>query len=561
MKKKYTKIVVSFVILGTLMVGLLSFNRDSKNFTIAKNLDIYYSLFRELNLFYVDSISPDKIVKTSIDKMLETLDPYTVYIPEQDMDDFEFMTTGEYGGIGAVISKHDSLVVVAEPYEGFPAQKTGLKAGDVFVEIDGVKIQGLKKVEEVSNLLKGTVGEEVKIKVSRFGEKKPLTFKVKREKIHVDAVPYYGMLNDEVGYVRLKSFTLNCGDDVKRAILELKEKHHAKKLVFDLRSNPGGLLIEAVKIANLFVNKGEEIVSTKGKVSTWDKVYKAPVAPLDTLMPLVVLVNRGSASASEIVTGAIQDLDRGVVIGNRTFGKGLVQTTRDLSYNSKLKVTTAKYYIPSGRCIQALDYSHRNDDGSVGTIPDSLITEFNTRGGRKVYDGGGITPDLEIKPEYFSSISINLIREFMIFDYATKFVAEHKEIPSVQDFEITDDIYNDFVSYVTKHDFTYESVSEKLLERVVAKAKKEKYYDLSKDDFDALKKKLAPNLEKDIKAFKPEICDLLKGELIVRYYYQKGQIKSALKDDIEIKKAKELLANMDEYKEYLEAGRVIKHED
>ncbi|QZE13962.1 S41 family peptidase [Halosquirtibacter laminarini] len=560
MKNKYTKIVASLLLLGTLFVGLLSFDRDSKNFKIAKNLDIYYSLFRELNLFYVDSISPEKIVKTSIDKMLETLDPYTVYIPEQDMDDFEFMTTGEYGGIGAVISKHDDHVVVAEPYEGFPAQKSGLKAGDEFLEIDGVDVRK-HKTQDVSSLLKGNIGETLKIKVKRVGEKSPLTFKLTREKIHVDAVPYYGMLNEDVGYVRLKSFTLNCGDDVKRAILELKEKHHAKKLVFDLRSNPGGLLIEAVKIANLFVNKGEEIVSTKGKVTTWDKVYKAPVAPLDTVMPLVVLVNRGSASASEIVTGAIQDLDRGVVIGRRTFGKGLVQTTRDLSYNSKLKVTTAKYYIPSGRCIQALDYSHRNEDGSVGTIPDSLITEFSTRNGRKVYDGGGITPDLEIAPEYFSSLSIHLIRDFMVFDYATDFVSKHKTIAPVEDFEITDEMYNDFVSYVKSQDFTYESISEKLLEKVMEKAKKEKYYDLSKDDFTQLKEKLAPNLDKDLEAFRPEICDLLKGELIVRYYYQKGQIESALKDDIEIKKAKDILNDMDKYNSLLESGRVIKHED
>lgn len=560
MKNKYTKIVTSLLLVGTLLIGLFGFNRDSRNFAIAKNLDIYYSLFRELNLFYVDSVSPEKIVKTSIDKMLETLDPYTVYIPEQDMDDFNFMTTGEYGGIGAVISKHDSMVVVAEPYEGFPAQKTGLKAGDVFLEIDGTKVEKLK-VEGVSNLLKGTIGEEVKIKVQRPGVKKPITFVVKREKIHVDAVPYYGMLNDDIGYVRLKNFTLNCGDDVKRAILELKDKHHAKKLIFDLRSNPGGLLVEAVKITNLFVSQGQEIVSTKGKVSTWDKVYKAPIAPLDTIMPLVVLVNRGSASASEIVTGAIQDLDRGVVVGARTFGKGLVQTTRDLSYNSKLKVTTAKYYIPSGRCIQALDYSHRNDDGSVGTIPDSLITEFSTKGGRKVYDGGGITPDLEIKPQYFSSLSIHLIRDFMVFDYATHYVANHEQIPSVEDFKITDEIYDDFVNYVKSNDFKYESVSEKLLEKAINKAKKEKYYDLAKDDFTSLKAKLAPNLDKDFKAFKEEISDLLKSELIVRYYYQKGAIKSSIIDDIEIKKAKEILSNMDSYNNFLDSNRTIKHED
>ncbi|MDP2114627.1 MAG: S41 family peptidase, partial [Bacteroidota bacterium] len=379
------------VIVGILVfaISFYSFKQDDKNFQIAKNLDIYYTLFRELNLFYVDDVNPNKLVKTSIDKMLESLDPYTNFISEDDVEDFRFMTTGEYAGIGALISKQKGKIVIAEPYEGFPAQKSGLKAGDILLEVAGKSTENLS-TEDVSSLLKGPAGKSVLVKIERYGQKKPMDIEVVREKIQIDPVPYYGMLDKETGYIRLSNFTVDCTERVKIAFIELKEKHGAKSLVLDLRSNPGGLLMEAVRISNLFIPKGQEIVSTKGKVKQWDKVYKATENPLDTVMPIAVLVNRGSASASEIVAGAIQDLDRGMIIGTRTFGKGLVQTTRDLSYNAKLKITTAKYYIPSGRCIQALDYSHRNEDGSVGEIPDSLITKYTTKKGRIVFDGGGV---------------------------------------------------------------------------------------------------------------------------------------------------------------------------
>ncbi|MDD4425647.1 MAG: S41 family peptidase, partial [Mariniphaga sp.] len=413
------KIYIGILVVLIAGLGLYSFNRDQKNFEIAKNLEIYYSLFRELNMFYVDDVNPNKLVKTSIDEMLQSLDPYTNFISEDQIEDFRFMTTGEYAGIGALIGYQNGKIVISEPYEGFPAQKFGLKAGDLILEVEGKPTENMN-TEDVSNLLRGPANKPVKIKIQRPGNTNPFEVDVVREKIVIDAVPYYGMVDDQVAYIRLSNFTANCNEEVKKAFLELKN-NDPDALILDMRSNPGGLLQEAVEIVNLFVPKGSEIVSTKGKVKQWDKVYTATSAPIDTSIRITVLTNRGSASASEIVAGAIQDLDRGLVMGERTFGKGLVQTTRDLSYNTKLKVTTAKYYIPSGRCIQALDYSHRNEDGSVGYVPDSLITEFLTKKGRKVYDGGGIVPDIVVEPEQLSKLSISMITKFLIFDFATRF--------------------------------------------------------------------------------------------------------------------------------------------
>ncbi|MFT7154623.1 MAG: carboxyl-terminal processing protease, partial [Alteromonas macleodii] len=405
------------IIIPLVLLSLLTSSYVDSYFEISKNLDIFITLFKELNLYYVDETQPGDLVEKGIDGMLLSLDPYTTYIPETDIEDYRFMTTGQYGGIGALIRKKDSLVVVAEPYEGFPAMKAGLLAGDEILEVNGQSIEG-KSTGDISSFLKGQPQTEVKMKIKRFGVDKPFDVTIQREEIQIKSVPYLGMLNDEVGYLNLSSFTDNCSQDVKDAVVELKGKG-MKKLVLDLRGNPGGLLKEAVALSNLFVPRGEMIVSTKGKVKEWNKDYKAAQAPLDKDMPLAVLVSRGSASASEIVSGVIQDLDRGVIIGQRTFGKGLVQTTRPLSYNSQLKVTTAKYYIPSGRCIQALDYSNRNDDGSVGKVPDSLITKYETKAGRTVFDGGGINPDVEVKPMPLSDIAFNLGLKMLYFDFAT----------------------------------------------------------------------------------------------------------------------------------------------
>jgi len=540
---------------AVLSITLVSFTSDQKNFEIAKNLDIYHTLFRELNMYYVDDIDPNKLVKTSIDDMLQSLDPYTNYISEDQIEDFRFMTTGEYAGIGALISQHGKDIIIAEPYEGFPAQKFGLKAGDVILEVEGKDTKKMT-TEDVSNLLKGPANKPVSIKVQRMGEKKPLSFDVIREKISIGAVPYYGMLDNNTAYIRLTQFTANCSEDVKKAFLDLKKKN-PDALVLDLRGNPGGLLNEAVDIVNLFVPQGEEIVSTRGKIKQGDHTYVATNEPIDTTIKIAVLVNRGSASASEIVAGAIQDLDRGIIVGSRTFGKGLVQVTRDLSYNTKLKVTTAKYYVPSGRCIQMLDYSHRNEDGSVGQIPDSLITEFTTKHGRKVYDGGGIVPDMKIDQETLSTLGIELVTQFKIFDFATKFSNEIASIPQPEDFVITDDIYNQFLNFVKSGDFHYDSESQDEFNKLIETAKQEKYYSIAQSEFDALKAKLEPNLDKDLKEFKDEISELLKDEIVTRYYYQEGAIRSAIKDDNGVKKAIDALHSETAFAAYFKPGTVI----
>lgn len=554
---KTKKAVIVIVGIFAFAISFYSFKQDDKNFQIAKNLDIYYTLFRELNLFYVDDIDPTKLVKTSVDKMLESLDPYTNFIPEDDVEDFRFMTTGEYAGIGALISKQKGKILIAEPYEGFPAQKSGLKAGDVLLEVAGKSTEKLS-TEDVSALLKGPANKPVVVKIQRYGQKKPMDIEIMREKIQIDPVPYYGMLDKETGYIRLSNFTENCTERVKLALIELKEKQGAKTLVLDLRSNPGGLLIEAVRIANLFIPKGQEIVSTRGKVKQWDKVYTATENPIDTIMPIAVLVNRGSASASEIVAGAIQDLDRGMIIGTRTFGKGLVQTTRDLSYNAKLKITTAKYYIPSGRCIQALDYTHRNEDGSVGIIPDSLITKYKTKKGRIVFDGGGVAPDLTVEDESLSNVATNLVTGSVIFDFATYYNSKTEKIATPEEFEITPEIYGDFIQFVKGQDFKYESKTETELDNLLEVAKREKYYDISKDEFDKLKLKLGHNLDQDMEHFRKEISELLADEIVSRYYYQKGAIKAALRDDSDIKKSLEVLHKPDGYAAIFDSGRIIK---
>ncbi len=540
------KAALALSLVAVMGLSFWGFKTDQKNFEISKNLDIFYTLFRELNLFYVEDIKPEKLIKKGIDDMLESLDPYTTYIPEEDMDDFKFMTTGEYGGIGALISKRGDKILLAEPYEGFPAQKAGLKAGDIFVELDGKAINK-STVEEVSAMLKGPAKKVLKLKMLRPETKKPFEVDVVREEIKIDPVTYAGMINDKIGYVRLSSFTDGCADRIKDEFLNLRDKKGAKALVIDLRSNPGGLLGEAVKMVNLFVKHGEEVVNTKGKVAQWDKTYRATEQPIDTIIPIVVLVNRGSASASEIVSGALQDLDRAVIIGKRTFGKGLVQTTRDLSYNTKLKVTTAKYYIPSGRCIQALDYSHRNKDGSVGSIPDSLIHEFATKNGRKVFDGGGIIPDVKLDQDTLCDLAFKLIQDNIIFDFATKFAAVHATIAAPDQFEISDEVFNQFHQYLLERKFSYESRSGQILKGLIETAKRERAYDETKAEFDALGKKLVINVDADLKKFKKEVCSVLADEIVTRYYYQKGAVMASFKDDTDLAKAKSVLSNHSEY--------------
>jgi carboxyl-terminal processing protease len=535
---KRSLLISGFLIVILSTIGFISLK--DKEFEILKNLDIYYSLFRELNLFYVDETSPEKLISKSIDGMLISLDPYTQYIPESKAEEYRFQTTGEYGGIGALIRKTSDYVIIAEPYENSPAVRAGLKAGDLLLEIDGKNTKD-QQINDISDLLKGSPGTEILLTVKRPLTNKLFHKKIIREQIVIPNVPYFGMLTNDIGYIRLANFTPNASNEVKDALEYLKIRRGAKSLILDIRGNPGGLLIEAVNICGLFVVKGQEIVSTKGKVKQFDNVYLTTNNPIDKEIPLIVLVNRSSASASEIVAGSLQDLDRAVLIGQRTFGKGLVQTTRQLSYNAQLKVTTAKYYIPSGRCIQALDYSHRNEDGSVGFIPDSLITEFKTKNGRKVYNGGGIQPDIKVEPEVISNISYSLYSKNLIFDYATEYNSKHDSIENPKKFKLTDNEFEDFIKFIKDKSFDYETESETKLDELITTAKKEKYFDLSLNEFIALKSKLSHNKDKDLQTFKEEIKDLISEEIVSRYYFQKGRIEYSLISDNLINKAIELL--------------------
>ena len=551
MINKKQRTFLATVLLALAVTLSFAFDKDKKDFEMSKGLDLYYSVLRELNMFYVDTIQPEKLIKASIDHMLNELDPYTTYIPETDMNDFKFATTGEYGGIGALIAQRDDYVIISDPYEGNPAQMAGLKSGDKLLEANGEDLKG-KKVSDVSSILKGTPGTDLHLKVERYGEKKPLAIDLKRQKIIISPVPVYQMLNDTVGYIRLTSFTDKASKEMLTALLSLKNEG-AQALILDLRSNPGGILGEANKIVNLFVPKGQTVVYTKGKVSEWDKVYKATDEAVDTTMPLAILVNSESASASEIVAGAIQDLDRGVILGRRTFGKGLVQTTRSVGFNSQIKLTTAKYYIPSGRCIQALDYTHRNEDGSVGKIPDSLISVFKTKNGRLVKDGGGVMPDLKYDYSKPGNITYALMRDYSIFDYATQYIAEHPACASIADFNFSDADYENFKKFVASKDFNYETNSEEALKALKEMAEIESYDKIIADEIAALEEKLKHDVNKDLDVFKKEITELLRMEIAKRYFYQKGGYQEALKDDQWVNKAIKLLENPNDYKALLTA--------
>ena len=546
------KIIKFRVLAATLLIGLLTLGFTVKNsdFELVKSLDIFYTLFRELNLYYVDETQPEKLIETGINSMLSSLDPYTTYIPESELDDFNFMTTGEYGGIGSLIRAGASYAIIAEPYEGSPSAKAGLMAGDEIISVDGFNTKG-KPLAEVSEKLKGVPGTDLTIIVSRPGETEDRKIKITREQIHISNVAFYGLVNDKTGYIRLSNFTLNAGSEVKGALLDLKKKYGIENLILDLRGNPGGLLIEAVRVCNIFLEKGQQIVSTKGKVSQWDQDYFTTLDAVDAKIPLVVLVNSGSASASEIVAGALQDTDRAVILGQRTYGKGLVQTTRKLKYNTQLKVTTAKYYIPSGRCIQALDYTHRKADGSVGDVPDSLITMFKTKGGRPVYDGGGINPDVIDSLISFNQLSMYLYAKNLIFDFATDYLIRHKEKPIMKGFSIGDLEYGHFKEFVKSKDFEYETQSESMLKKLISNAKQEKYFDPASEEFAILEKKLAHDDDKDLNNFRTEIEELINEEVISRYYYQKGRIGLSIESDTQVIKAAKILGDPGEIERIL----------
>ncbi|HVA99193.1 MAG TPA: S41 family peptidase [Bacteroidia bacterium] len=538
------KFRLAFIALAIVGYALVSYSFADNYFEISKNLDIFSTMFRELNIYYVDSIQPGKLMKTGMDAMLASLDPYTDYIPESEIEDYRFMTTGQYGGIGALIRQKGDYIYIAEPYEGYPAQKAGLMAGDKILEIDGVSVKG-KNADEIGKFLKGQPNTSIKMLVERNGQNIEKT--VQREEIKISSVPYYGMVSKNTGYIRLTSFTENCADSVQHALITLKKNPDFKYLIFDLRGNPGGLLNEAVDMVNIFEPKGQLVVNTIGKMKEWDHGYKTLNPPTDLTTHIIVLVNGGSASAAEITSGTIQDLDRGVIMGQRSFGKGLVQQTRPLSYNAELKLTVAKYYIPSGRCIQKLDYSHRTKSGTVEDVPDSLITAFRTKDGRIVYDGCGIDPDVKFKQEFISNIELSLINNSLIFDFATQYRNTHPTIPPVANFTLTDKDFDNFLDFIKDKNYDYTTKSEEDLSKLKADTKKEKYFDGIAPEFTALENKIKHDKKADLEKNKTGIMELLEGEIVSRYYYQEGRQADDLKWDPEIKDAVALLNDSTRY--------------
>ncbi|PLX02389.1 MAG: peptidase S41 [Marinilabiliales bacterium] len=543
---------LKFLLIGLLFSSLI-FAQNNNNFEVSKNLEIYGDIMRKLNLQYADDIKPGDLTKTAIDAMLNQLDPYTVYVPESQLEDLDLMTRGEYGGIGALIQKQGDYVVISEPYEDFPAQKSGLRAGDRIVEIDGETTVG-KTSSQVSEKLKGVPGSKIEIVVMPFNDSIRKMHELVREKIKFPNIPYSGMVSENIAYINLSQFNPKSAADVKNAFLDLRNNNNVTGLIIDLRNNGGGLLNEAVDIVNIFVPKGQTVVTTKGKLKESTMIHKTKNAPVDTKIPVVVLVNENTASASEIVSGSLQDLDRAVIIGQKTYGKGLVQNILPLPYNSKIKITVAKYYIPSGRCIQAIDYFNRDKNGSIEKIPDSLLSVFKTKGGRKVFDGAGIFPDISIDPIRFSQISADLYTGNYIFKFANEYFSKHDSIASPIDFEIEDTTYESFKKSVEKMDFDYLTETESLLDRLGKSAEREHYLEAISNDIEELKNSIKTEKKKDIDKFRNEIEEMLKIEIISRYYYQKGKIVASLKTDEEIEKAVELLNDNDLYKSILKGS-------
>lgn len=536
------------LLFGSIMPGQAQ--KDNR-FEVSKNLDIFNALIKEVEMFYVDSVDVEKIVRRGINSMLGSLDPYTEYYPEQEMDKLKIMTTGEYGGIGSYIrGRQEGGVYIIEPFEGMPAALAGLQAGDRILAIDTVDVTN-KSSDEVSNLLKGVPNTKMVLKIQRPNEKKPREVKLIRKQILVDQVTYYGVRGDRVGYIYLKGFTDKSAQEVKNAFDDLKKNHHIKSLILDLRNNGGGLLESATQIVSMFVPKGKEVVSTKGKISQWDRTYRTANEPLDTVMPMAVLINGNSASAAEIVSGSLQDMDRAVLVGQRSFGKGLVQSTRELPYNGSVKITMSKYYIPSGRCIQQMDYSHRKADGSVDAIPDSLTSVFYTSKGRPVRDGGGVRPEFEIEEEEIPTMMYYLATDFVLVDFVTNWTQKHKTIPSVEEFTVSDEDFEAFKNYAKEKNFTYDRQSEKVLKNLKEIAKFEGYMNRDSTIFNELEARLTPNLDRDFELYKEQIKKLMASEIVKRYYFQKGELLESLKDDKVLEKALEVLDDQELYNKTL----------
>ena len=544
MKKKLTFVAVGFV-------GLILFSftpPGDRFFELAKNLEIFGSLFREVNALYVDDVNPNVAARHSIDAMLNSLDPYTNYIPEDEVEDYRTQNTGQYGGIGATTITIGHRTVVNMVFENYPAYKNGLRIGDEIVKINGIDLLKIP-TDESGRLMKGQVGSSVKVSVKRFGHDELVNLEFKREKIKINSVPYFGMVpSSDIGLVQLTEFTSDCSKELKKGIQSLKEQG-AKKIILDIRGNPGGLLPEAVEICNLFIPKEKLVVATKGKSE--QRYYDTEHEPIDENIPVAILINRGSASASEIVAGTLQDYDRAVIIGERSYGKGLVQMGKPFIYNSYVKITTAKYYTPSGRCIQVLDYTHRRTDGSVASVPDSIKKEFKTTRGRMVHDGGGIEPDVALPSDEKQGIAIALNKEGFLFDYATEYASKHPSIAPAKSFLLSTSEYNDFVNWMKGKKLIYKSSLENELKELRDEASHEKYLPLIQQQIDQVSEKLAEIHQSDFLTYKDEIKFLLEHEIVSRYYFEKGAAEYALSRDEEVKKAVEVLSDASGYKKIL----------
>lgn len=540
--------IAGILLAGVFFVFIQARNTDSY-FEISKNLDIFNSVLKELNIYYVDPIEPGKLIKTGLDGMLGSLDPYTNYITESDLEEYQFQTTGKYGGIGATMRTTTDSIYVGDVYEGSPADKAGLHPGDLIISISGKIVKG-KNSDEMSVLLKGSPGTQVTMKVKDVYTGKVEEKTITRSEIELSSVPYASLLGakKDIAYVKLTQFTPHCSRLVRTHLDSLKKINpNLRGVVLDLRNNPGGLLNEAVSVCNLFIDKGQLVVSTKGKQKEWEQDFKTTQQPWDTKVPVSVLINRGSASASEIVAGTIQDLDRGIVVGERSFGKGLVQTTRPLGYNARLKLTTAKYYTPSGRCIQALDYSHRNPDGSVGEIPDSLKKEFKTAVGRRVLSGGGVEPDMKVTDEIASKLAITLFVKNYFFDYATEFAKKNKSIQPPAVFAIDKNEFNNFTKWLDGKDYSYKTQTEITLDSLKSTAIREKYFAEIEGTYNTLENKLRHDKKQDLEKHKDIITDLLEGEIVSRYYYMRGRVEHGLRRDVSLKEALALLEKPADY--------------
>jgi len=546
MKSKYFRFLVIALLSVVLMV---SFSPTDRHFEIARNMEIFASLYKEVNHYYVEDVNPSELAESAINAMLGSLDPYTNYIPEDRIEDYRTMTTGEYAGIGAKLEEIDGKYIIMMPVQGYAADKAGLLIGDELLEIDGSDITD-RPLEYVQRMLKGQAGNAINLKVRRYGAEKPLEFRLIHEKVREYNVPYYGMVTEDVGLIQLTDFTQKAGLEVKNALVALKDQG-AEKVILDLRGNPGGLLNEAINITNIFLPRGSEIVSMRGRTKDWSKNYRALNAAVDTEIPLAVLIDQNSASASEIVSGVIQDYDRGVLVGQRSFGKGLVQTTTGLSFNSQLKVTVAKYYIPSERCIQAIDYSQRNEDGTAVKLADSLRQVFYTQAGREVFDGAGIDPDVETPLPVLAPITKSLIKENLIFEYANIFRAENEAIDSARDFRLSDEQYQDFVNWLNAQKFDYTTGVEKSLADLVASAQYERYYENIEVQIDKLGQEISHNKNADLQTFKEQIKELLEKEICTRYYLQRGEMEASFNDDPSILTALEVLDDQQRYKALL----------